>query len=819
MTGLDISNASLLDEPSAAAEAMGMCFNASLGKKMQFFVHDKCNPNTKAVLETRAKPLGIELVFGNPNSFKFENNDVCGVIIQYPDVDGEVADHSDLVERAHANNALVVCATDLLALTLLQPPGDFGADITIGSAQRFGVPLGYGGPHAGFISARRNVARKLPGRLVGQTIDANGNKCLRLTLQTREQHIRRGKALSNICTAQALLANVAAMYAVYHGPAGLRTIGARVHGMTVTLAEAVTAAGHTVLNKCYFDTIAIKLGSSSADEMIAAALQKEINLRKIDDSTVGISLDETVTRKDLECLVDLFGGDYPDIGKSEIPPSVITGSVIERHSQYLQHAVFNKCHSETEMMRYIKMLENKDISLTHHMIPLGSCTMKLNAATELRALSLPEFCSIHPAAPVDQAAGYYEIFSELEDMLCKITGYDACCLQPNSGAQGEFTGLMAIRQFHKSTGNGHRNICLIPASAHGTNPASASMAGMKCVDVKVTKLGEVDLDDLKAKCEKHSNNLAAMMITYPSTFGVFDTQINGLCDLIHEHGGQVYLDGANMNAQLNMIRPGDIGADVSHLNLHKTFCIPHGGGGPGMGPIGVKKHLIPFLPGNPFNGVIGNDVKSLGSTTGAEFGSSLILTITWAYCKMMGGEGLKASSIFAILNANYMAARLSDDFNIRFTGKDGKIAHEFIIDAAPFKEFGIDVVDIAKRLQDFGLHAPTMSWPLSNALMIEPTESESKDELDRYCDALIHIRAEIREIEKGFAAKRNNVLTNAPHTLAMTTGDEWKFPYSRSAAAWPAPWAAGKVWPQCARVNDIYGDKNIRTTWTDMEET
>ena len=814
---MDISNASLLDEPTAAGEAMTMSYMVSRGKKERFLVDKNCNPATIALLKSRAEPIGIKVEVVDIFAADVDKN-TCGVIIQYPNTQGSIEDYDAVVAKVKAAKAMSICATDLLALTKLRSPGEFGVDIAVGSAQRFGVPLGYGGPHAGFIATSTKHMRKLPGRIIGKTIDSNGNEAYRLALQTREQHIRRGKAVSNICTAQALLANISALYGMYHGPAGLKDIADRVHGLTCVLADAIgSETEHELISDSFFDTIAVKLNGTTADEVIATASLRKINLRKLSDDSVSISLDETVTSDKLLNLLAVFVADTAGLealvtsANADNMPSRLDGSPAERKSDFMTQGMFNQYHSETEMMRFLKYIENKDLSLTHSMIPLGSCTMKLNSAVEMQALTWPAFANIHPFCPPEQAAGYHEMFAELKKTLMDITGYDGMSLQPNSGAQGELAGLMAIRAYHASRGDDNRNVCLIPVSAHGTNPASASMAGMTIVDVKVTEEGEIDMVDFTAKVEKYSNELAAVMITYPSTYGVFEDGIDKLCDLVHEHGGQIYLDGANMNANSNLCRPGDVGADVSHLNLHKTFCIPHGGGGPGMGPIGVKKQLIPFLPAHDY-ALPGDDGEDSGyCISGAPYGSSLISTISWSYLKLMGSEGIKKASELAILNANYMASKLAGHYPIKFVGKNGFCAHEFIIDCSAFKKLaGVEVVDIAKRLQDYGLHAPTMSWPVPNALMIEPTESENKQMLDDYCDALIRIRGEIKQIEDGEFPQDDNVLKNAPHTLANILDDDWTHPYTRSAAVYPnADISRTKFWPSVGRVDDVYGDKNL----------
>jgi len=818
MTGLSHSNASLLDEGTAAAEAFSLSFSVTGGKKNRFFVDEKLHPQTIGLIKTRADPFGVKVEVGSHSSFDFSAKDVCGVIFQYPNTEGSIEDFSALVKRAHDGEALAICATDLLALTMLKAPGEFDCDIAVGSAQRFGVPLGYGGPHAGFIATREKFVRKLPGRVIGVTKDANGKVAYRLALQTRETHIRREKATSNICTAQALLANIAAMYAVYHGPDGLRKIASRVHGLTVSLAKIVEQGGHSVQKGAFFDTLTIS-PKGGVDSILERAASRGVNLRRLDGGRVGVSLDETVTVDDLRVLAEIFN---PAMGEAALmaqlqtqPPSAIPES-FKRTSEFLSHPVFHRYQTEHDFTRYCKMLENKDVSLVHSMIPLGSCTMKLNSATEMIPLTWPELANLHPYAPREQAAGYHELFRQMEKYLCEITGYDAFTLQPNSGANGEYCGLMAIRGYHKSRGEGHRNVCLIPVSAHGTNPASAAVAGMKIVTVKNLKSGAIDLVDLKARCAEHSKALAAIMITYPSTYGVFDEDVRDVCEIVHQHGGQVYLDGANMNAQVLLCRPGDYGADVSHLNLHKTFCIPHGGGGPGMGPVGVKKHLAPFLPSHP---VVPDPTRSGGPVSSGPFGSSLITTISWAYIKMMGADGLRSATSHAILNANYMAARLASHYNILFRGKHGFVAHEFVVDLKGFKATAnIDATDIAKRLQDYGFHSPTMSWPVPGSLMIEPTESEPKEEMDRYVDALISIRNEIRDIEEGRLPKDINPLKCAPHPVETVTASEWNRPYSRESAAFPLPYLRKtKLWPGCARVDDTYGDQNLVCSCPPME--
>ncbi|ORX89094.1 glycine dehydrogenase [Basidiobolus meristosporus CBS 931.73] len=774
-----IANASLLDEGTAAGEAM----------KKTFFVDENCHPQTIEVMKTRAEGFGI-------NTFDFE-----AAKNEYPANDGIVIDYKEFTDRIHGLGGQVVCATDLLALTMLKPPGEFGADIVLGNSQRFGVPLGYGGPHAAFFACTKDNARRMPGRIVGVSKDAAGKKALRLALQTREQHIRREKATSNICTAQALLANMAAMYAVYHGPEGVKQIAQRIHNFT-----SILSAG----NETFFDTLTIKVNGGS-EGVIKKALDNGINLRRIDEAT-------TVTRKDLEDLLTVFSADGPvpdvavlaaEAGVSEGKPAQNFPSSLARTSKYLEHDIFNKYHSETDMLRYIHHLQSKDLSLTHSMIPLGSCTMKLNATTEMIPVTWPEFGSIHPFAPADQVEGYKIMLDELAEDLAVVTGFDEVSLQPNSGAQGEYAGLRTIKAYHESRGEGQRDVCLIPISAHGTNPASAAMAGMKVVIVNCKPNGNLDLDDLKAKAEKHKEKLAAVMVTYPSTFGVFEDGIKDLCEIIHTNGGQVYMDGANMNAQIGICSPGDIGADVCHLNLHKTFCIPHGGGGPGMGPIGVKSHLAPFLPGHPLVKTGGD--KAIGPISAAPFGSSSILPISWAYVKLMGAKGITEATHQAILNANYMRSRLENHYKVLYTNENGMCAHEFILDIRPFGETaGIEAIDVAKRLQDYGFHSPTMSWPVANTLMIEPTESESKAELDRFCDAMISIREEIRAVEEGKQPKVDNVLKNSPHPLDRLMANEWTHPYSREQAAYPKAWLKErKFWPTVSRIDDAYGDRNL----------
>ncbi|XP_066992669.1 glycine dehydrogenase (decarboxylating), mitochondrial [Anabrus simplex] len=819
LTGLEVANASLLDEGTAAAEAMSLCFRQN--KRRRLFLSHLLHPQTISVVQTRADSLGLSVEVGDVFNADFSNRDFAGVLFQYPDTEGSILDFTQVSERAHSNGTLVCCATDLLALCLLRPPSEFNVDIAVGTSQRFGVPLGYGGPHAGFFACRQSLVRLMPGRMIGVTRDARGHDAYRLALQTREQHIRRDKATSNICTAQALLANMSAMYAVYHGPQGLKEIATAVHNATLLLSAGVRQCGNTVLNPVFFDTIRIIPGMDSG-EIHHRARQKEINLRVYPDDSVGVSLDETVGVSDVEDLLWVFGSkETPEevLQSYNLQEGAIASSDFRRTSPYLTHPVFNSYHSETRIVRYMKTLENKDISLVHSMIPLGSCTMKLNSTTEMMPCSFRHFTDIHPFAPLDQSLGYQQLFEELQNDLCAITGYDRISFQPNSGAQGEYAGLRAIKGYHEGRGEGHRNICLIPVSAHGTNPASAQMAGMNVEPINISRDGSIDVSHLKAKVEQHSNNLSCLMITYPSTNGVFEETIADVCQLIHDHGGQVYLDGANMNAQVGLCRPGDYGSDVSHLNLHKTFCIPHGGGGPGMGPIGVKAHLAPYLPSHPVVNPMadmGRHSKSFGVVSAAPFGSSAILPISWAYIKMMGPRGLRHATQVAILNANYMSRRLEGHYRTLYKGqKSALVAHEFILDVRDFKKTAnIEAVDIAKRLMDYGFHAPTMSWPVNGTLMIEPTESEDKEELDRFCDALIAIRQEITDIEEGRMDLRTNPLKMAPHTQMDVISSDWNRPYTREQAAFPVPFVQpdSKIWPSVGRIDDIYGDKHLVCT-------
>ncbi|EHH1242902.1 aminomethyl-transferring glycine dehydrogenase [Vibrio parahaemolyticus] len=806
LTGMEIANASLLDEATAAAEAMTLCKRAGKSKSNVFFVADDVHPQTIEVVKTRAKFIGFEVLVGSLESLP--EQDVFGALVQYPSTTGEVRDLTDIIAKAQANKTLVTVATDLLASTLLKPAGEMGADVAIGSAQRFGVPMGYGGPHAAFMATRDKHKRTMPGRVIGVSIDAKGNQALRMAMQTREQHIRREKATSNICTAQALLANMASFYAVYHGAEGLRTIARRTHHMTAILAAGLTKGGFELAHNSFFDTITINTGEKTQD-LYTKALAADINLRVL-PGKLGISLDETTTVADVEALFAVFGV-KEDIAalSTEIAGNEFAAipEVLRRTSEYLTHPVFNTYHSETQMMRYLKQLENKDFSLTHGMIPLGSCTMKLNAAAEMIPITWPEFGSIHPFAPAEQAAGYAALAKDLKEKLCEITGYDAFSLQPNSGASGEYAGLIAIQRYHESRGEGHRNVCLIPSSAHGTNPATASMVSMKVVVVKCDDEGNIDIDDLAAKIEKHKDNLSSIMITYPSTHGVYEEKVKEVCEMVHAAGGQVYLDGANMNAQVGLTSPGFIGSDVSHLNLHKTFCIPHGGGGPGMGPIGVKSHLAPFLPGHIENGVEGEDF----AVSAADFGSASILPISWAYIAMMGEAGLSNATKVAILNANYVMERLRPHYPVLYRGKNGRVAHECIIDIRPLKEeTGISEEDIAKRLMDYGFHAPTMSFPVAGTLMVEPTESEDLAELNRFCDAMISIREEMTKVKNGEWPLENNPLVNAPHTQVDLSAEEWDRPYSRELGCFPSKATKSwKYWPTVNRVDNVYGDRNL----------
>jgi glycine dehydrogenase len=821
LTALPLANASLLDEATAAAEAMAMA--KSLSEKPganDFIVAADCHPQTIAVVRGRASAVGINVRVGDVREMDFAG--AFGVLVQYPTTDGRIVDCADIVTKAQSAGAKVVVAADLLALTLLSPPGEWGADICIGSAQRFGVPMGYGGPHAAFMSTRTEFARKMPGRLIGLSKDVHGDPAYRLTLQTREQHIRREKATSNICTAQVLLAVMASFYAVYHGPEGLKRIARRVHDMARALATGIDRLGHTVVSHDFFDTVKIRLNGLPADAVINAARAVGYNLRKFDDQHVGIACDETTDARDIENILQAFaGGATARINIDELVAASPKSKIENRKSKFLEHPVFHRFHAEHELLRYIHRLQSKDLSLTTSMIPLGSCTMKLNAAAEMLPITWPEFARLHPFAPADQAKGYRQLFDDLESWLAEITGFAATSLQPNAGSAGEYAGLLAIRAYHASRGEGHRTICLIPTSAHGTNPASAAMAGFSVVAVACDAKGNIDVEDLRAKASQHREKLGALMITYPSTHGVFEAAVKEICQIVHEHGGQVYMDGANMNAQVGLCRPGDIGADVCHLNLHKTFCIPHGGGGPGVGPICVAAHLKDFLPGIWEFGVSGSGSEaSKIPVSAAPYGSAAILPISWMYIRMMGPDGLRRATQAAILNANYMAKRLEGHYPLLYTGQNGRVAHEFILDCRAFQQSaGVTVEDIAKRLMDYGFHAPTMSWPVAGTLMIEPTESESQAELDRFCEAMILIRQEIREIEEGKLDRTDNPLKNAPHTARAVSADHWPHPYPRQRAAYPAPWQQHhKFWPAVGRVDNPYGDRNLFCTCAPVDE-
>ncbi len=821
LTGLPVANASLLDEATAAAEAMHLTLSvAGSDRPRRFLVDEKCHPQTIDVVKTRAAARGVEVIVAEPLFFDFHASPVAGCLVQYPATDGQVRDFRAFADRAHAAGALVTAATDLLALTLLTPPGEWGADIAVGNSQRFGVPMGYGGPHAAFFATKEEYKRHLPGRIIGVSKDTSGRPALRMALQTREQHIRRDKATSNVCTAQVLLAVMASMYAVYHGPDGLRRIAERTHQRTVLLANALRRLGYRIVHEHFFDTICVEVERWALPRLIDAARARQINLRALSPNRICVALDETVTLGDLADLIAIFSLNealpfmLDDIG---IRLERAVPRALERTSAYLAHPVFHRYRSETEMLRYIHRLQDRDLSLTSAMIPLGSCTMKLNATTEMMPVSWREFNRLHPFAPRDQAAGYQLLFSQLESALAEITGFARVSLQPNAGSQGEYAGLLVIRAYHHARGDAKRNTCLIPMSAHGTNPASAVMAGMRVVPVRSDEHGNIDVEDLRARAAEHRDTLAALMITYPSTHGVFEGSVMEICRIVHQHGGQVYMDGANMNAQVGLCRPGDIGADVCHLNLHKTFCIPHGGGGPGMGPIGVAPHLADFLPDHPV--VPLHHDQSCGTISAAPWGSSAILPISWAYIALMGYDGLAEATKVAILNANYIARRLQGHYEVLYSGPGGLVAHECIIDTRPFKaSAGIEVEDIAKRIIDFGFHPPTVSFPVAGTLMIEPTESESKEELDRFCDAMIAIRDEIREIESGVADRDDNVLKNAPHTLASVINDAWSHPYGRERAAFPThATREHKVWPTVGRIDSAYGDRNLVCTCAGME--
>ncbi len=819
LTALPLANASLLDEATAAAEAMGLAFNAAKQKRHRFFVDADTHPQTKAVVRTRAEPLDIEIVEGDPEAIDATDGELFGALLSYPASSGRIRDLRDTVARVHEAGALAIVATDLLALTLIEAPGEFGADVAVGSAQRFGVPMGYGGPHAGFLATRDEFKRLVPGRIIGMSVDAAGRPALRLAMQTREQHIRRDKATSNICTAQVLLAIMAGAYAVYHGPDGLRRIARRVHGLTEALRRGLLEQGHHVEAGPVFDTLRLRTVGVDTDVVLARALDHGFELLRSEDGRLGVALDEWSTLEEVRELLDLFAPDGTEPADPQLEG--IDGEVEgarPRRSSYLTHTVFHRYHAEHEMLRYLHRLQSRDLSLTHSMIPLGSCTMKLNATSEMLGLSWPEWSRLHPFTAAENAEGYAELFERLTGALAEITGLPAVSLQPNAGAQGEYTGLLVIRAWHRDRGQPHRRVCLIPVSAHGTNPASAVMAGMKVVAVACDDRGNIDMADLEAKAAAHADQLAAMMITYPSTHGVFEEGVRDLIDIVHRHGGLVYMDGANMNAQVGITRPGDMGADVCHLNLHKTFAIPHGGGGPGMGPIAVSADLAPYLPGHPLVECGGE--KAIGPVAAAPYGSPSILTISWMYIRMLGTEGLRAATATAILNANYMAHRLRPHYPILYTGRNERVAHEFILDTRAFKDSaGVSVDDIAKRLMDYGFHAPTMSWPVAGTLMVEPTESESKAELDRFCDAMIAIREEIREIEEGRADREDNVLHNAPHTVQEIAREDWPHPYTREKAAFPAPWLReGKFFPCVGRVDNAYGDRHLVCTCVSVEE-
>jgi glycine cleavage system P protein (glycine dehydrogenase) len=813
LVGLPLTGASLLDEGTAAAEAMGLCWAVSRRKRERFLVSERCHPQTIAVVRARGDAIGIRVETVDLNSADLEG--ACGVLVQYPDTFGRIEDLEPLAERVHAAGGLVVVATDLLALTLLRPPGEFGADVAVGSSQRFGVPMGFGGPHAAFLSTREEYKRQIPGRLIGVSKDRHGAPALRMALQTREQHIRRDKATSNICTAQVLLAIMSGMYGAYHGPDGLRTIARRVLGLTRSLALGLGELGFELEQQRTFDTL--RITTPRAAELFAAAAERGIDLRLIDDGTLGLSLDELTTVADVDDLLGLFGGSASCEQLAARVDLDFPGPH-GRSSEFMTHPVFHAYRSEHEMLRYIHRLAARDLSLTTSMISLGSCTMKLNATSEMLPVTWPEFAGLHPFAPASRTAGYAELFEKLEAWLAEITGFAAVSLQPNAGSQGEYAGMLVIRAWHRSQGQGQRDVCLIPTSAHGTNPASAVMAGMRVVAVACDGDGNVDVDDLRVKAAKHGDELAAIMITYPSTHGVFEQRIREICEVVHEHGGQVYLDGANMNAQVGLCRPGDFGADVCHLNLHKTFCIPHGGGGPGMGPIGVAAHLAPFRPGHPL--VTTGGEQAIEPVASAPWGSPSILPISWVYIALMGAEGLTRATQVAILNANYMAARLGEFYPVLYRGEGGRVGHEFILDLRPLEETsGVVGEDLAKRLMDYGFHAPTLSFPVAGTLMIEPTESETKAELDRFCDALIAIRAEIRDIEQQRSDRQDNPLKNAPHTAAEVTADTWSHPYTRQQAAYPAPWVkAQKFWPAVGRIDNGYGDKHLVCSCPSVED-
>ena len=835
LTGLPLAGASLLDEATAAAEAMGMCFAIGRGKKSAFYASDQCHPQTLALLQTRADGLGIELTIGPVDALDFDNDQLCGLLVQYPTTDGCINDYSQLAEKAKQAGCLVVAACDLLALTLLTPPGEWGADICVGSAQRFGVPMGLGGPHAAFISTHETHARKLPGRIIGVSKDVHGNRALRMAIQTREQHIRRDKATSNICTAQALLAIINSFYAVYHGPEGLTDIAKRIQGFTGALVKGLARLGHVNVNQGpLFDTIRIRLGKGrihAARQVADAARERQINLREYDDETLGITLDETTDRGLVADLLAAFNfGHYTGFDLDELLSEAHADGLCElgsfaRTSAFMTHEVFHRYRSETELLRYIFKLMSRDLSLAHSMIPLGSCTMKLNGTSEMIPVTWPEFSNLHPFAPDTQWRGYTQMFRELEGWLCEVTGFAAVSLQPNAGAQGEYAGLLVIRAYHefmakKAGAENKRDVCLIPTSAHGTNPASAVMAGMRVVPIKCDENGDIDMEDLRTKAADHADHLSCLMITYPSTHGVFEGTIQDVCQIVHDHGGQIYMDGANMNAQVGLTSPAKCGADVCHLNLHKTFCIPHGGGGPGMGPIGVAPQLAPFLPGHPVERPDTAGEFAIGPVSAAPYGSPSILTISYVYIAMMGSEGLKKATQVAILNANYMAKRLSEHYDILYTDRNGYVAHEFIVDCRKFEKTAhVSIEDIAKRLIDYGFHAPTMSWPVPGTLMIEPTESESKEELDRFCEAMIAIRSEIQSVEDGGLPQDDNPLVHAPHTMQVIGANVWSHAYPREQAAWPADWLRDhKFWPSVGRIDNAYGDRNLVCSCPPMED-
>ncbi len=824
LTGLPIANASLLDEATAAAEAMTMLARGSTKRSARVFLVDAaCHPQTIRVVQTRAKPLGITVVVGDWRTFAF-GDEVFGALVQYPSTDGAIYDYSALCAQARQAKAHVAAAADLLSLTLLAPPGDFGADVAVGTTQRFGMPMGYGGPHAAYLAATESFKRKIPGRIIGLSVDAHGDPALRMALQTREQHIRRARATSNICTAQVLPAIMSGMYAVYHGPDGLRAIAERIHGLAVLLANGLERLGHEVRHEHFFDTLRIDPGGGDAESILRNAERHGVNLRRYEDDSLGVALDETVGLEEMDTLLHIFAGGRNGVSAETLASemSLAYAGPLRRATPFLEHPVFRRYRSETEMMRYLQRLASRDLSLTTSMIPLGSCTMKLNAAAELLPITLPGFSGPHPCIPADQAQGYAELIEELDAWLAEITGFSRTFFQPNSGATGEYAGLLVIKAWHESRGDERRTVCLIPESAHGTNPASAVMAGMQVIVVKTDEAGNVDVEALRNAAEKHADRLAALMITYPSTHGVFEEDIREIIDVVHERGGQVYLDGANMNAQVGLCRPGDFGADVCHLNLHKTFCIPHGGGGPGMGPICVAEHLAPFLPASPLPGLgkAQDEEAAVGPVAAAPYGSANILVISWAYIAMMGAEGLARATQLAILNANYMMARLEKTYSVLYKGAFGQCAHEFLLDLRPFsRSAGISERDVAKRLMDYGFHAPTVSFPVPGTLMIEPTESETKEELDRFCEALERIREEIRQIEEGEADPEQNVLRNAPHTAGMVTADTWAYPYSRETAAFPASWTRErKFWPSSGRIDDAYGDRNLVCACPPVEE-